>query len=411
MNTTYEVKLACRDAVEEALQSLNKRAARRGVPTFNWSWGKPTTTRSFIDDTSTPANGVRVVHHNAVVGRYEVEVDMIQLTLPEQMPVIGGWRFIASLEHIDGGNLIHEVPGEVVPATYRNRGSVCDHCKYDRQRNDTYVLRHEDGRTMQVGSTCIRDFLGNETAHRVALQATIIASIPELIRSIDDGFTGGGKGDCLAITPFMEHVAACIRENGWVSRTAAKTGDAVATVDVVFSQLDKRTPAWTVGDADKQLVERALMWAESLTDEQVNVDGNYLHNVRMVATSGVVRTRNAGIAASIIPAFQRAVGELKRAEGKREQMNLHVGTVGKRESFSDAQLDYVAGYSTQYGYTTVLTFVLSNGAVLVWKASNSDLSKEDIGKRFNIVGSVKTHGEYKGKFQTYLNRCKLKPVA
>ena len=412
--TTYQVKLVSRDAVEQALVALNKRATRRGVPNFTWTWGKPTTETKFVGDDKVLARGVRLVHHNVVTSRYEVAVDMIELTLPEQIPVINGWRFVASLEHVDGANIIHEVPGETVPEVYRNRGSHCDHCRYIRQRNDTYVLCHEDGRTMQVGSTCIKDFLGNDAAHNVALAATMISSIPELLRSIDDGLGGfgGGSSDCLAIVPFLQNVAACIRMNGWVSRTASKDGGATATVDVVLSELDKRAPQWTVSDDDKGLAERALLWAEMLTDEQVNADkGNYLHNVRTVANSGVIRFRNAGIAASIIAAYQRAVGEAKRAEGKREQSNLHVGTVGKRDTFADAQLDYVAGYATQYGYTTVLTFVLGNGAVLVWKASNTDLSKEDIGKRFNIVGSVKTHGDYKGKSQTYLTRCKLEQVA
>ena len=407
METTYQVKLVSFTAIEAALVALNKRAVRRGVPAFQWTWGKPTTEKKFVDDRKALHNGVRLIHHNEVTGRFEVEVDVIQLTLPEQIPVINGWRFVASLEHVDGANIIHEVPGETVPEMYRSRGSHCDHCRYIRQRNDTYVLRHEDGRTMQVGSTCIKDFLGNNAAYNAALAATLISSIPELMRSIEDGFEGGGHSDCFAISPFLQNVAACIRENGWVSRTASKEGGATATVDVVLSNQD-----WTPTEADKSLAERALLWAEMLTDEQVNAGGsNYLHNVRTVANSGVIRSRNAGIAASIIAAYQRAVGEMKRAEGKREQVNLHVGTVGKRDSFANAQLDYVAGYATQYGYTTVLTFVLDNGAVLVWKASNTDLSKEDIGKRFNIVGSVKTHGDYKGRMQTYLTRCKLEQVA
>src|SRR5208337_1130009 len=103
---------------------------------------------------------------------------------------------------------------------------------------------------------------------------------------------------------------------------------------------------------------------------------DYLHNVRVVARTGVVGFRSAGIAASMVTAYERAIGAArKRAERAARPSSVHVGTVGKRETFSNLTLDFVTGYDTEYGYTTVLKFIADSGAVLTWKASNTDLAR------------------------------------
>ena len=49
-------------------------------------------------------------------------------------------------------NILATVPGQVpLPLKYRTAGPTCDHCGFNRNRKDTYVLRHDDGRYVQVG--------------------------------------------------------------------------------------------------------------------------------------------------------------------------------------------------------------------------------------------------------------------
>lgn len=85
-------------------------------------------------------------------------------------------------------------------------------------------------------------------------------------------------------------------------------------------------------------------------------------------------------------------------------LDAYVGTVGKRETFA-VVLDFVTGYETAYGYTTVLKFRTDEGATLVWKASNTGLARGDVGKRYALKGTVKAHAEYKGTKQTMVSRC------
>ena len=52
-----------------------------------------------------------------------------------------------------------------------------------------------------------------------------------------------------------------------------------------------------------------------------------------------------------------------------------------------------------------MKFLTEDGACLVWKASNTELARGDVGKKYDIKGTVKKHDEYKGAKQTLLSRC------
>ena len=75
---------------------------------------------------------------------------------------------IGSLESLIGEDgetrrLVRTAPGVQMPEQYRTAPEKCDHCQTARRRTLTFVLQHEDGRTTQVGSTCINEFCGDGT--------------------------------------------------------------------------------------------------------------------------------------------------------------------------------------------------------------------------------------------------------
>jgi hypothetical protein len=381
----YKIILDKREVVEQAFQSLAKRATRKGLPMPRWYWGKAYTVTEFHD------NG-------------KVEVERIPLHLEETLAKFSGWAFAATLQHVDGGNIIRCVPGQTIPQEYRNHGPKCDHCGYNRRRNDTFVVKHDDGRYTQVGSSCIDDFLGGADASKVAAQAEMLASLANLAESGEEYIGGGRVGKVTVLNTFLTVTAAIIRKHGWVSRSAAQDGG--ATADLVIGAVFGSKNCPEITDEDRAQAEAAEVWAESLTDECLaKQTSDYLHNVRTIARGGSVGLREAGIAASIIAAYQRNVMNERRV--LKAMASVHVGTIGKRETF-EVTLDNITGYETHFGYTTVVRFTTDDGAILVWKASaDPDLKPEQVGKRFNLTGTVKQHSEYKGTKQTVVQRCKI----
>jgi hypothetical protein len=396
----FHVLLANMSRVEIALQSLAKRAARKGLPVLTWSWGK-----AYSERTQVPH-----AEYGWQVPAF-ADVSFVPLTLPSAAPKYAGWTFVAALQHLDGENIVRAVPGETVPDAFRSRGPMCDHCRQLRRRNDTYVLRHEDGRTVQVGSTCIGDFLGSDDAGRLAAQASMFAEARSLAEGGGEG-SGAASSDRL-MGDFLAFVSFCVRSHGWKSRTVAREQGGQATADSAWGFLvdAKLCAKYDVEPTaeDKEAAQAAEVWAESLSDATINAEkSDYLHNVRAVARTGLVNYRTAGIAGSIIVAHQRAIGRERERAAKAAlpSLDAYVGTVGKRETFS-ATLEHVTGYDTQYGYTTVLKFRTAEGALLVWKASSTDIERSDVGKAYKVTGSVKSHEEYKGAKQTILTRCKV----
>jgi hypothetical protein len=219
-----------------------------------------------------------------------------------------------------------------------------------------------------------------------------------------------------SLADFLVYTAASIRMSGWTSRTKARdsfdskraTADNVMAVMFPGTHHTMRELAQAfrtaITDADRKLAAAALAHA----DETLTVDANlsdYEHNLRVVVIGGIVTHRMAGIAASLIGWYERAMGVVR--ERARTAESAHVGTVGKREVFK-LSLVKVFTYETGFGMTHLYRFEDAAGNVLIWKSSK-DLEIES-GVTYNVTGTVKAHDEYKGTKQTVITRCKVRDV-
>ena len=55
--------------------------------------------------------------------------------------------------------------------------AICEHCGLRRRRTRTYVVVHTDsGEVRQVGSGCLRDFLGGPDPERACRRAELLAA-------------------------------------------------------------------------------------------------------------------------------------------------------------------------------------------------------------------------------------------
>ena len=399
----FAVLLGNRERVQSALEMLAKRATRKGLTPLTWTWGKASTKEEAVPH---PEYGWDI--------ECRAKVARIPLTIMGDAPHYAGWTFVAALQHLDGENIVRTLPDKTIPETYRTRGPVCDHCRANRRRNDTYVLRHTDGRIIQVGSTCVGDFLGSDDAGNLAAAASMLAAARGIAEEGCEGF-GRDSGD-VTLGSFLAFVAWEIRTYGWISRTAARESGGSgtrATADVAWRYLTNKEAREDAKaeptEEDTKLAADAEAWAESLTGAAIDAErGDYLHNLRAIARSGIVALKSAGLAASTVIAYQRATArERERAlRAARPTLNEYVGTPKKRETWT-VTLDFVTGYESDFGYVTVLKFRTPEGALLVWKTGSDGggIERSDVGKAYHLTGTVSKHTEYKGEKQTVLSRC------
>jgi hypothetical protein len=86
----------------------------------------------------------------------------------------------------------------------------------------------------------------------------------------------------------------------------------------------------------------------------------------------------------------------------------YIGKVGQRLSVTATlakAIPYDASFSYQRTIGYIYIFETADGNTLVWRTTSAWL---DIGKEYDIVGTVKEHNEYNKVRQTVLTRCKIK---
>lgn len=416
----------------DRIADLNKRAAKLGVA--------PVAVRTELDH-------VRVLvknhYHGTTQWVAEADLDFTEtgyvrtgaarewwlVEVDGVAPCYNGWTFAATLEpvEVEGGqwvNLMLTVPGQHCPTEYKEAKAVgrCDHCKASRRRKQTFVVRHTDGTTKAVGRQCLKDFLGHTDPHSLATWAELLASLDGTAQAAEDEgyFGGGGLEDGWDTATFLAWTAGAIRCWGWCSRGKAKLDEKlVATADRVIYLLapprftgpnagrDRAEWKQAVADAtptdqDKADAQAALDWVRGLDEKALEED--YLANINICGRAPVTLRKTAGLAASIVAAWAKAVAkQIEEAKlAKRKGASQWVGTKGKRQEFT-VTVDRVITTEGLYGLTGIHKLEDQDGNSLVWFASGSATWLE-VGRTYTIKATPKAHEEYKGWKQTVVSR-------
>ena len=304
-NPLYRVPEGNLEALTARVGKMNKRAAKLKMEPLVLT----TIGEEFEERTRKEGDiaGYRVVTYS---------VRFVIVTLTGTCPRVNGWAMAATIQHEDGGNILRTVPGfeTCLPLVYRNCSTGCDHCRTDRRRNDTYVLHSEAGEWKQVGRNCLADFLRTSDASGIAEYAEMLASIDEEMGEFEEESFGGSSGpEYFTAKRLLTQVACCVRADGWCSRTEAKNSfvPKCATVDSAMALWDQKT--WdklsdadqvrlTPTEADEAKAAAAIAWAQDLP---ADVGNDYLWNIRVVSHREMLSYRDAGLAGSIIAAYNR----------------------------------------------------------------------------------------------------------
>ena len=198
---TYKIPEQNLKTLKERVEKLNKRCRRLGVPEIVLTEGAP-------EDRE---QDLKVVRY-------------IPVSIEGAAPIVGGYKFIAVLDHIpEVGTVIRALPGEQIGVGYRDAPPNCDHCQSNRKRKDTYLVRNEDtGDIKQVGSSCLKDFLGGHASpEALAMGAETLATLNGLCEEYERAPTDFSNRYRIPLLHYLGYVAQEIMEHGWVSRKTA----------------------------------------------------------------------------------------------------------------------------------------------------------------------------------------------
>lgn len=362
---------------------------------------------------------------------------MHEVEITGTAPKYDGWRFIATLEPLAGGehteivNLCMTVPGEKCPTSYMKSEHVgrCDHCNAKRNRKQTFVVQHDDGTFKAVGRQCIKDFLGHTDPQKLAAWAGMLMELGSMATGAEgEEWLGGGSAKpSYDLGFYLSWVAGVVRNKGWVSRTKAKeTYGTQATVDLtnyilnpgkLYNAEEQREwealrDACTPTDADKEQASEAVEWSLGLDIEKLmeskSGGDNYLANVAALARARVINEKTCGLGGSIIAAYARAKEKVRQATVKPE--SKHICSVGTRCALR-VRCERTITKDSAYGITWITKLVawdLEKAAYandVTWFATTDHCMTD--GKAYTVTATIKAHEMYQGRAQTVITRVKV----
>lgn len=348
----------------------------------------------------------------AIVGKLNVVSDSgvfpaLRIKFTGSAPKLNGWTFVAKIDHAEDGNVLTHVPGEStdLPAKFRTDKSRCDHCKKNRKRNDTFVVREDaTGNLRRIGRTCLREYIGNDDV------ATAIKAIDLLVEMRRWRTTGAwGSAPMLSTSYVLASAAAVVRvDRRFISRkqdaevnTASKTLNAVnlrSAVTVTSRATERDLYAPTPEDFDK--ASAVIEWAKTIDPKSTS---EYLSNIRAALSDPGVPMKRWGLVVSAIEAHRRDTQRIPM--GTPAARSGYVGTVGDKVTVN-ATVTFKTTFDGYYGTTTLISFRLNDGRECKWFASNPP--HLNVGDKVTVSGRVKKHDTYKGHAQTVLARCSVR---
>lgn len=272
-----------------------------------------------------------------------------------------------------------------------------------------------------VGSACLKDFLGHSSADDVARLFEYLADAVSAGEEFES--MSGERMTHFSLTSYLGHVAAVIRNDGWMSRTQARNmnngGGATihATADVAWGVMlavatgntRDLDPKYIPTKEDFDRGDSCLQFLRVFIDaEQEKGELNdYLFNLNIICRMGAIDFKASGIAASIIATATREQGkEIERKKfSNLKETSKHFAAEGDKVVVK-VTLMAQRELEGNYGCTTMLKFVSEGGNAVTWFASGSfSEGTWVIGNEYLLAGTVKKNEEYQGLKQTLLTRC------
>lgn len=214
---TYTVNRIALDGLIRRMNKLVQKAEDLGCEPIKWTVGE---------------EYLRVEGYNVY--------RLVDIVVSGTAPKFEGWYFVAVVERCGDQLVCFTVPWETVPPEFNRFGNLCcDHCQAFRRRNKTYLIRRGEveagGLWKQVGSTCIKDFLGHSLPK--GIHSLLRAYSSDLDNSSNNATNWGSAG--IDLTHFLAVTSMIMRHKGYVSRARAKDTRQIATADAVLGWFER----------------------------------------------------------------------------------------------------------------------------------------------------------------------------
>lgn len=388
-----------RDRIEAKTTDMNKRLAKLGAPAATVEFGPV----------------VEVSDTDPVTGFTRRWTEFETVTVTGSAAKYAGWTPIASLDHTfvtaegDDEAWVSMFPGAIeneieLPTEFRTIGRGCDHCGTDRKRKTTVVFLSDDGEWINVGTSCLRDFIGITPATILWLSRSFAAFDDE------DEFRMPAEAFEPDVTDILTIAAAVTTHAGFIpSRELGSTKEAV--IEMANGKIPKGHPLHHV-DVDwaaaKATAEDVKTW---VLEEAETSRSDYIANAALAIRANRAPYRSIGLLASLPHVFlknraeaaEKAAIEAARPDGSSGK---HVGEIGDKLVLNVHIVKRIA-VETMYGTSLRVSGVTLDGDKVTTFGSGSTLWDVEVDDIVEWRGTVKAHHDNDYGIETEFARVKI----
>lgn len=394
MMQVYTIPETRRMEIEKAVARCQRKADKYGAP-LTVEYGTPYAKEIPIYD--------KDGHVLYKVGSTMIEV--FDLTIDSEIIRKDGYSVVASIEHLNGGNLVNTINGDTDPA-WSTATCKCDHCGTSRTRSKTFIVRHKDGSEKQVGRGCLKEYCGIDP-QRIGINN----ELNELLTNSDvnnrnfDEHTAERAYDTIKALALAMRM---IRLYGYVKSDEMNSNK----IRIIEALTKNEQPT-----AEEIANAKEMALAITNIEHEAAFDAG-LDNAQTIMRSDYCKANHVGYIAYAPIAYRKYAERLEREAAREAEKDAerkasgYVGEIGKRICIEIADMKLVTSWETQWGMTWLYKFTDTDGNVLVWFASNpmtrvnENGAYEDVTSVQHIKATVKDHTERDGVKQTIITRCK-----
>lgn len=417
----YRIRAEMLPSLQEKLEKLNRKAVKVGV--------EPAKIHVRFEQVEhrIPRSHAHLRHILPDHEIPKVAIRYLHIGVEGQRPKFEGWDFIATVEHTEAGNILRKAPGasEECPLHFRESKPVCDHCKVQRYRKNTYIVKHDSGEWKQVGRQCIRDFLGHADPKEIAAVMSFWESLEGACGEADhdDDYERGRWGAEPCYEPqFIAQVAAAIirKCGGYVSKKLADMDESRQSTAMAIREYLSPCPAdpyaarmwremrerFKPEEQDVEFGRQAIAHVRAeIGGKAASERSDFEHNLLVSVSQEWAGHRDIGILAYVVEHYRRHLSI--EAEKRSPKANEHIGEVGARLDLELVVAKVINLGFSQFGERCMILFRDAAGNMFKWATDASRADEMELDKAVKIRGTVKKHDDYKGRKQTVLTRCKV----
>lgn len=387
MIETYEIPVENMDLAQKRIDSLNKAAKKIGMPEITL-----TITKRFMKKIS--------------CGVFKSQdIPCFEVILSGSQPKYDGWEFLGLIRHLESGNILNSFPDKTISENYRTSDTHCDHCQKKRQRNETFIVRHEDGREFKVGRSCLRDFLGHRDPHFILKIAELMMWLSVKATDYDAGRERSDKLP-LDILVYLECVVAHVDQSGFKSKSHVGTPTSLAALASMHANSghEKEIHKIEITPSVQQKARDILDFMRGPIADLPAFGGNtYLINLHTIMKLEWITMKEIGLVSSSVAFYYKHLGQELYKKKAEKLETFHVGTPKQRMDGNLTVVD-VHNYFDENRMADyyIIKFVDGQGHRFTWFTNESRglVVGDSLEARFTVV----RHAEYRGTKSTQINR-------